>query len=185
MSTKKRATRPQEEDIEFSNVTKFRTSLLGAVERMQKNPAKRYIITKHGEPEAVLMSYPTYSLLTKVMDRELEGTDGQSREEAIHAAFARLRRDQHLAARPREEAAQATPEAALTLEEPVMRAKPSAMNVGVYPALIVGESPEAMLRRTIMAKVLAMRIHLEDLDSTLKKQEEEEQAAGAPLMSDK
>jgi chaperonin GroES len=80
-----------EEDIEFSNVTKFRNSLLGAVERFQSNPAKRYVITKRGLPEAVLMSYQTYSLLTRLMNKALEGSAGQSREEAIHAAFARLR----------------------------------------------------------------------------------------------
>jgi PHD/YefM family antitoxin component YafN of YafNO toxin-antitoxin module len=104
MAINKHTTRSLEEDIEFSNVTKFRSSLLGAVKRMQKNPAKRYVITKHGEPEAVLMSYQTYSLLTKVMDRALVGTEGQSRDEAIRSAFARLRQEQEPAPAPPEDA---------------------------------------------------------------------------------
>jgi hypothetical protein len=178
MSTKKRATLPQEEDIEFSNVTKFRTSLLGAVERMQSNPAKRYIITKHGEPEAVLMSYPTYSLLTKVMDRELEGTDGQSREEAIRAAFARLRNDRRPAAANREEVA-------LTLEEPATRAEPSSVEAEAYPALVSGESRESLPRNDVLDIVQEIRRHIEELDYALKKQGEEEQSAGSSLMSEK
>lgn len=178
MSTKKRATLPQEEDIEFSNVTKFRTSLLGAVERMQSNPAKRYIITKHGEPEAVLMSYPTYSLLTKVMDREMEGTDGQSREESIRAAFARLRNDRRPAAANREEVA-------LTLEEPATRAEPRAVEAEAYPALVSGESRESLPRNDVLDIVQEIRRHIEELDYALKKQGEEEQSSGSSLMSEK
>ena len=80
-----------EEDIEFSNVTRFRRFLLGAVKQLCDNPGKRYVITKHGHPEAVLMSFRTYSLLKRVMDEELARTATQNSSEAISAAFARLR----------------------------------------------------------------------------------------------
>jgi prevent-host-death family protein len=82
-----------EEEVEFSNVTNFRNSLLGAVEQLQSNPAKRYVITKRGEPEAVLMSYKTYSLLSRVMNQTLEKAAAQDRGDSVHAAFDRMRRE--------------------------------------------------------------------------------------------
>jgi PHD/YefM family antitoxin component YafN of YafNO toxin-antitoxin module len=82
-----------EEEVEFSNVTNFRNSLLGAVEQLQSNPAKRYVITKRGEPEAVLMSYKTYSLLSRVMNQALEKMAAEDRGDSVHAAFDRMRRE--------------------------------------------------------------------------------------------
>ena len=160
MTAEKRATRPLEEDIEFSNVTKFRNSLLGAVERMQGNPAKRYVITKHGKPEAVLMSYQTYSLLTKVMDQTLEGTAGLNREEAIRAAFARLRHEH----------------------------QPSAPTVDLNAALRANLSAEPHQdakndSSTIGEKVRAIRLQLEELEHTVKGQDKMEQAQGAAPIS--
>jgi PHD/YefM family antitoxin component YafN of YafNO toxin-antitoxin module len=83
-----------EEDIEFSNVTTSRESFLTRVEGLRENPAKRYVITKHGQPQAVLMSFQTYSLLKRAMDQALARTAARSSSEAIHAAFDRLRSDQ-------------------------------------------------------------------------------------------
>ena len=80
-----------EEDVEFSNVTTLRESLLGRVESLRENPAKRYIITKHGQPQAVLMSFQTYSLLKRVMDQALARTATRNSSEAISAAIDRLR----------------------------------------------------------------------------------------------
>ena len=82
-----------EEEVEFSNVTNFRNSLLGAVEQLHSNPAKRYVITKRGAPEAVLMSYKTYSLLSRVMNQTLEKVAAQDRENSVSAAFDRMRRE--------------------------------------------------------------------------------------------
>ena len=82
-----------EEDVEYSNVTRFRPFFLKAVEVLHRNPAKRYVITKGGEPEAVLMSFGTYSLMKKVMDRMLAQTSTPNSAEAIKASFARLRED--------------------------------------------------------------------------------------------
>lgn len=82
-----------EEQWEYSGVTDLRQELLGIVERLQKNPAVRYLITKHGQPRAVLMSFQTYELLKKALSQALQATAGRSREEAIGAAFDRLRAD--------------------------------------------------------------------------------------------
>jgi len=90
----KDAVLPQlEEDVEYSNVTSFRAFFLKAVEVLRRNPAKRYLITKGGEPQAVLMSFGTYSLMKKVMDRMLAQTSAPNSAEAIKASFARLRED--------------------------------------------------------------------------------------------
>jgi len=83
-----------EEEVEFSNVTNLRESLLGTVENLRANPARRYVITKHGQPQAVLMSYETYSLLKKVMDQVLARTIAASSSDPIGAAVARLRADE-------------------------------------------------------------------------------------------
>jgi prevent-host-death family protein len=146
---------PLEDDIEFSNVTKFRSSLLGAVERVQENPAKRYVITKRGEPKAVLISYQTYSLFTKVMDQALEGTEGQSRDEAIRSAFARLRQEQQPAASARGEAV-----AVAVASEPSAPADP--------------ESQLNLLERSLIEHVLTVSRQIDRLESTLKKQSEAE-----------
>jgi PHD/YefM family antitoxin component YafN of YafNO toxin-antitoxin module len=83
-----------EEQVEFSNVTNVRESLLSKVESLRENPAKRYVITKHGQPQAVLMSFQTYSLMRRVMDQTLARTAAMSSSDPIGAAFARFRHDQ-------------------------------------------------------------------------------------------
>jgi prevent-host-death family protein len=83
-----------EEDIEFSSVTSLRESFLKTVEALREDPAKRYVITKHGQPQAVLMSYQTYSLLKRVMDQTLARTVAASSSDPIGSAFTRLHDDQ-------------------------------------------------------------------------------------------
>jgi prevent-host-death family protein len=78
-----------EEDLEFSNVTNLRDSLLGVIDILQKTPAKRFVITKHGKPQAVLMSYQTYSLISKIVNESLSQTAAQTKNEAIAAEQAR------------------------------------------------------------------------------------------------
>lgn len=88
-----------EERIEYANVTKLRNSLLRVVDQLQEHPALRFLIFKHGEPQAVLMSFQTYQLLKKVMNQALERSKGASREERIQAAFERLRAERPGASR--------------------------------------------------------------------------------------
>lgn len=88
------AVRPQlEEDVEYYTVTDFRAFFLNAVNTLSENPAKRYLITKHGRPEAVLMSFGTYSFMKKIIDRVLAATASPNSSSAIEAAFARLKEE--------------------------------------------------------------------------------------------
>jgi len=82
------AARALEKDFELSNITDVRRDLLPIVDRLQANPAERYLILKHGRPQAVLMSFQTYNLVKKVMD--MLGAE-TTKEQAMEEAMARLR----------------------------------------------------------------------------------------------
>jgi len=79
-----------EEQLEFSNITDLRQGLLRKVEEIQKNPAIRLLILKHGRPQAVLMSAEAYNTLKKVAQLFLNANEGMSREQIIHAAIERF-----------------------------------------------------------------------------------------------
>jgi len=79
-----------EEQLEYSNVTDLRQDFLPAIERIQKNPALRVLVLKHGHPQAILMSSQTYDLFKKLVNAILTATDKMSREQRIDAAFNRL-----------------------------------------------------------------------------------------------
>ncbi len=180
MTNKKRATRPLEEDVEFSNVTKFRNSLLGAVERVQKNPAKRYVITKHGAPEAVLMSYQTYSLLSKVMEQGLKAAEGQSREEAIRSAFARLRQERQ--PDPSEDSSAVSEDSSADAELETSPSIPAELGLGRFDARRVPWKGFYTLRDAKMSairdRVQAIRLECEALDSALNDQPGRSQTQG-------
>jgi hypothetical protein len=159
-----------EEDVEFSNVTNFRNSLLGAVERLQSNPAKRFVITKRGEPEAVLMSYKTYSLLTRVMNQALEKSAGEGDEGSVREAFARMRRERQFSA-----PALSMPTAAAAPDRdfgPAVGAAATPADAG--PAL-----------SSLLDKVQAIRRQFDELDDTLKRQDQSWQAPAAKPVQEK
>ena len=79
-----------EEQLEFSNITDLRQDFLRKVEEIQKNPAIRLLILKHGRPQAVLMSAEAYDVLRKVVNLFLSYSDGQTREQSINAAIKRF-----------------------------------------------------------------------------------------------
>lgn len=79
-----------EEELEESSVTDLRHGLLPTIERIQKNPATRVLIRKHGTLRAVLMSAQTYDAFKKLVNLVVQKTDAMSREEKIDAAFQRL-----------------------------------------------------------------------------------------------
>lgn len=79
-----------EKDFELSNITDLRRDLLPIVERLQANPAERYLILKHGRPQAVLMSFQTYNLVKTVMNLMGASIAGTSKEKAVGEALARL-----------------------------------------------------------------------------------------------
>jgi prevent-host-death family protein len=82
----------QEKGIQYSTVTSLRGKLLKIVNSFRKNPARRFLITKHGEPQAVLMSFQTYRSLRK-MALEIEGSESGDPNEELEEAFARLKTD--------------------------------------------------------------------------------------------
>jgi predicted RNA-binding protein with RPS1 domain/PHD/YefM family antitoxin component YafN of YafNO toxin-antitoxin module len=80
-----------EEELEYSNVTDLRQGLLQVVDRLQRTPASRILIMKHGRPQAVLMSFQTYELVKKAMNQVVAARSAQTREESLDAALARVR----------------------------------------------------------------------------------------------
>jgi prevent-host-death family protein len=80
-----------EEDLELSNVTELRQNLLPVIERIEKNPALRIIVLKHGKPQAVLMSAQTYELVKKIMNDVASQLKPDSKEAALESARERLR----------------------------------------------------------------------------------------------
>lgn len=87
----KEATRTLEQNVELANVTKLRQNLLPIIERFEDDPALRFLILKHGKPQAVLMSVQTYELMKKVLNQVAEQTAAMTREERIESAMNRLR----------------------------------------------------------------------------------------------
>lgn len=79
-----------EEKLEFSNVTSARQEFLPLMERLQKNPALRVLILKHGAPLGVIMSHPTYEALKKLAELAVQSTDALSRSQRVGTAVDRL-----------------------------------------------------------------------------------------------
>ena len=72
-----------EQKVELESVTRLRQNLLPIVERLEEDPALRFLILKHGKPQAVLMSFPTYQLLQKLLSEAVEKSEAMGREERI------------------------------------------------------------------------------------------------------
>ena len=87
-----------EEQLEYSTVTSSRQQLLPMIQRLQKTPALRFLIVKHGAPQAVLMSYPTYEALKRVAVLFIKQTDALSEEEQVEAALDEFRNEEEPAA---------------------------------------------------------------------------------------
>ncbi len=79
-----------EERIEYSNATQFRKSFLGIVDELQHNNYLRYVVTKHGEPRAVVMSFVAYDLMKRAVEEVIALDDRRSPAEAARAAFEQL-----------------------------------------------------------------------------------------------
>ena len=66
-----------EETLEFTNLTEFRNSLLNFIPRIQDNEYLRFVLTKHGKPVAVVLSYDAYNLLKRVAERVMAEDDAK------------------------------------------------------------------------------------------------------------
>jgi len=87
-----------EEGFELSTVTELRQILLPAIDRIEKNPALRFLILKHGKPQAVLMSAQTYEIVKRVMNQVAGQLEAMPREQAVEDAFQRFRGERGRAA---------------------------------------------------------------------------------------
>ena len=79
-----------EEVLEEASVTDLRNGLLPTIERIQKNPAIKVVIRKHGKRRAVLMSTATYDALMKVANLFMQANDRLSPQEKLEAAYQRM-----------------------------------------------------------------------------------------------
>jgi prevent-host-death family protein len=79
-----------EENIEYSNATQFRKSFLGVVDKLQRNRYLRYVVTKHGEPRAVVMSFAAYDTMRRAMQQIAALEHEHSPAEAARAALLQM-----------------------------------------------------------------------------------------------
>lgn len=109
--------RALEQKVELENVTDLRQNLSPIIGRLEEEPALRFLILKHGKPQAVLMSFPTYELLQKLLTQAVEKADTMTREERITGALEELRQEKS----PKHSVASAAdsrqPEVALQVEK--------------------------------------------------------------------
>jgi prevent-host-death family protein len=82
-----------EEKVEFSNVTRFRKLLLSVLDRLQENHYLRYVITKHGEPKAVVMSFQGYETIKRALKHLFDLENRMNMSEAAHDAFDQMAED--------------------------------------------------------------------------------------------
>jgi len=80
-----------EEKVELENVTSLRHNLLPIIERLEDDPALRFLILKHGKPQAVLLSSQTYELMKKLLQQFQEHMAAMTQEERIENAVSQLR----------------------------------------------------------------------------------------------
>ncbi len=81
------------EVIEEAGVTQLRNEFLQAIERLQENPALRFVIRKHGRQQAVLLSAEAYGALRALVDRVVQHADAMNPGDRLERAFLRLEED--------------------------------------------------------------------------------------------
>ena len=79
-----------EERVEYSNVTEFRKSLLGMLRKLDENDDLRFIVTRGGEPCAVVLSYDAYELLRRIARRAADASASKDREQRLDEAFLQM-----------------------------------------------------------------------------------------------
>lgn len=84
------ATGKLEEQVEFTNLTKFRSSLLAMIPRLQGNEYLRFVVTKHGQPAAVIMSYEAYQLLKRSAEKLVEQDNAMDADQALREDYQEL-----------------------------------------------------------------------------------------------
>lgn len=83
-----------EERIEYSNATQFRKLFLGIVDQLHANAYLRYIVTKHGEPRAVVMSFAAYNMMYRALQEVTKLQSEKSPSDAADIALKQLGADE-------------------------------------------------------------------------------------------
>jgi len=81
---------PLEERVEYSNVTEFRRSMLGMFRKLDENDDLRFVVTRGGEPCAVVLSYEAYELLRRIARRAADAAAAKDREQRLDEAFLQM-----------------------------------------------------------------------------------------------
>jgi PHD/YefM family antitoxin component YafN of YafNO toxin-antitoxin module len=58
--------------LDYTNVTEFRESLLPMVNELTLHQTKKYLVTRHGKPLAVFLSFPAFESLRRVVETLLD-----------------------------------------------------------------------------------------------------------------
>ena len=59
-------------ELDYTNVTAFRESLLPVVNELALHPTKKYLVTRHGKPLAVFLSFSAFESVRKVVETMLD-----------------------------------------------------------------------------------------------------------------
>jgi hypothetical protein len=80
-------------EADYANVTEFRESLLPFVSELERNPTKRYLITRHGKPTGVFMSYVAFQALQRLVESTLADEAKKDVSQVLAEASGRMDRD--------------------------------------------------------------------------------------------
>lgn len=79
--------------LDYANVTEFRESLLPLVSALERDPTKRYLVTKHGKPLAVFLSFDAFEALRRLVESVLAEEAGKDVPQVLAEARQRMDRD--------------------------------------------------------------------------------------------
>jgi len=80
-------------ELDYANVTEFRESLLKSVSDLERSPTKRYLVTKHGKPLAVFLSFDAFEALRKLFESLLAEEAKKDVSQVLAEASQRMDRD--------------------------------------------------------------------------------------------
>ena len=80
-------------ELDYANVTEFRESLLPVVSELERHPMKRYLVTKHGRPLAVFLSFGAFEALRKLIEPVLAEEAKKDVQQVLVEASQRMDQD--------------------------------------------------------------------------------------------
>ena len=80
-------------ELEYANVTEFRESLLRFISEFERDPTRRFLVTKHGKPHAVLLSFRGFEVLRKVVEAVLAQDASKDVSQILAEASGRMDRE--------------------------------------------------------------------------------------------